>query len=173
MRERGPCRLTTARAAKTIPCALLIMETVARPPVTGWQRWWRFNGVGIAGIAVQLGTLSLLVDGLSIGFRLATPIAVATAVAHNFAWHSRWTWGDRAADVSPLSLFVRFAAGNGLVSLAGNTALMELLVGAAGVPVMPANAVAIAACGLLNYWWADRLVFKPAPGGLRGRARTR
>jgi putative flippase GtrA len=59
--------------------------------------------------------------------------------------------------------FARFAASNGLVSLAGNLLLMQLLVGTAGLPILAANLLAIGACGLLNFWLADRLVFASRP----------
>jgi putative flippase GtrA len=147
------------------------MRTSSPGQVTLWRRWSRFNGVGLVGVAVQIAVLGVLVDLLSVDFRIATPVAVAAAVAHNFVWHYRWTWADRAAAPGPLMLFVRFAAGNGVVSMFGNIALMELLVGSAGVAVIPANLIAIAACGLANYWWADRLVFRPSPEGLRERSR--
>lgn len=130
--------------------------------MSGWRRWLRFNGVGLAGIAVQLATLAALAEGLSVDYRLATALAVAAAVAHNFAWHRHWTWADRAPQSSSLMLFVKFASANGLVSLVGNMALMAVLVGAAGLPVVPANVIAIVLCGLVNYWFADTLVFRPA-----------
>ena len=57
---------------------------------------------------------------------------------------------------------VRFHALNGAVSLAGNVVLVALLTGAAGMPVIGANLVAIASCSLLNFFASDLLVFKPA-----------
>jgi hypothetical protein len=62
----------------------------------------------------------------------ATAVAVAGAVIHNFAWHRRWTWRDRAHD-RVVTAFVRFALANGAVSLAGNIMAMALLVGFAMV----------------------------------------
>jgi putative flippase GtrA len=55
--------------------------------------------------------------------------------------------------------FARFVAANGLVSIGGNVAVMTVLVGGAHVPIVPANAVAIALCSLANFWLADRVVF--------------
>lgn len=144
-------------------------------PTVGWRRWWRFNGVGLAGIGVQFAVLGVLADRLGVDYRLATAVAVASAVVHNFAWHRGWTWADRVAGRSSLVLLGRFALANGVTSLAGNLAIMWLLVGRAGMPVVPANAIAITLCGLANYWAADRLVFgarnSERPAGTRCRIR--
>ena len=90
----------------------------------------------------------------------ATAAAVATALAHNFAWHVRWTWRDRDVRgrrlVAALGMFV---SGNGAVSMLGNLAVMPLLVEVAALPVVAANVVAVAMCGLLNYWLSDQLAF--------------
>lgn len=139
----------------------------------GWRRWWRFNGVGLAGIGVQLVSLHLLVGVGSVDYRVATVLAVAAAVIHNFAWHRRWTWADRPSGTSAFVLFARFAAANGTASLVGNVAIVSALVGLIDMPVMPANIVAIAVCGLLNFWIADVVVFRPDPAtpspAVRGR----
>lgn len=121
-------------------------------------RFVRFNLVGVAGVAVQVGVLTWLADGLGVWLHLATPLSVAAAVVHNFIWHVRWTWRDRQAGRLP-TIFAKFAAGNGAVSLAGNTLLVPLLAGRIGMPTPAAALVAIAACGLFNFVLADRLVF--------------
>lgn len=108
---------------------------------------------------MQFVVLTGLTGGPGLDYRLATALAVAAAVVHNFAWHRGWTWADRAPGRPTAVLFSQFALANGLVSLAGNVAGMWLLVGGAGMPVLPANAVVIAFCGLANYWLADRVVF--------------
>jgi putative flippase GtrA len=88
---------------------------------------------------------------------------VGLAVAHNFLWHWRWTWRDRAIPIAGVpAAFARFAGANGVVSLAGNVWLMFVLVGVAGLPPVGANLVAIAACGLVNYRLGDRFVFRRA-----------
>jgi putative flippase GtrA len=127
--------------------------------VTAQRRWWIFNGIGAVGIGVQLGSLLLLTQ-IGVPYPIATPGAVGLAVVHNFLAHRTWTWHDRPGATGPgTAPFVRFALGNGLVSLAGNTLLMPLLVSGASLPLVLANLIAIATCGLLNYWVGDRLVF--------------
>jgi putative flippase GtrA len=126
------------------------------------RRWLRFNFVGALGIGVQLAALALLTSGFGVNYLVATAIAVETAVLHNFVWHERFTWADRGgAGVRAVAMrLVRFHAGNGLVSLVGNLALMRLLVGVFGVPALVANLMAIAACSLLNFALGEWVVFR-------------
>ncbi len=66
-------------------------------------RWLKFNLVGGMGIAVQLLMLVVLKTGLHLNYLIATALAVETAVVHNFLWHERFTWADRAgAGFDPL-----------------------------------------------------------------------
>jgi putative flippase GtrA len=126
----------------------------------GWHRFARFNAVGALGIGVQLATLWTLVETANLPVIVATVMAVGAAILHNFVWHLRWTWRDRRLSIAqaPAAL-AKFVAANGLVSLAGNAAIMAVLVTGAGWPPVPANLVAIAACGLTNYWLGDTVVF--------------
>ena len=61
------------------------------------RRWLAFNGVGAIGVAVQLAVLAVLVRGAGLHTLIATAIAVEAAILHNFLWHERWTWADRAS----------------------------------------------------------------------------
>jgi len=139
-------------------------------------RWLKFNFVGGVGIAVQLACLALLVSGLHMSYLPATAIAVEIAVLHNFVWHERFTWKDRTGrgrigqgrtgkvvhsrtrDVG--FRLLRFHAGNGLVSIVGNLALMRLLVGTLHLPYLPANIATIAVCSLLNFAASEWFVFR-------------
>jgi putative flippase GtrA len=118
----------------------------------------RFAVVGALGIGVQLLVLHTLASGLGVPYLIATVIAVASAVIHNFAWHRRWTWRDRPDD-GVGTAFVRFALANGAVSLGGNILVMALLVSVISVPLVAANAIAIGVCGVLNFYLADTVVF--------------
>ena len=129
------------------------------------RRWLKFNFVGALGIDVQLAALAALTV-LGLGYLAATALAVEAAVVHNFVWHERMTWRDRATPVLRhlLGRFLRFQLANGLISLLGNLLLMRLLVGVFHLPVLLANTGAIAACGVANFFVSDRLVFVPADG---------
>lgn len=126
------------------------------------SRFLKFNLVSAVGSGVQLAALALLVSGMSVHYLVATALAVETAVLHNFVWHEHYTWKDRGAghlrDVAVR--LVRFHAGNGLVSLAGNLVLMRLLVGLLGVQYLAANVLTIGACGLVNFAVSEWLVFR-------------
>lgn len=123
------------------------------------MRFARFNAVGLLGFGVQLAVLALLVRS-GLGYLPATALAVESAVLHNFLWHERWTWRDRAATGrGRLARLWRFQVLNGLVSLTGNLLLMHVLVGRVGMSPLPANIAAVLACAALNYLGADRLVF--------------
>jgi putative flippase GtrA len=124
------------------------------------RRFARFNVVGAIGIAVQLGTLELL-RRAGVDYLLATLLAVEAAVLHNFIWHERYTWRDRAGALPSdwLARLVRFHLTNGAVSLLGNALAMRWLVGELHFPMIPANLIAIAACCLLNFFLSDRVVF--------------
>lgn len=131
-------------------------------------RWIKFSAVGAIGIGVQSGMLLLLVRVAGVGYIAATAIAVEAAIIHNFQWHLRWTWGDRAAGLdcprtltrcANLRRFTRFNLTTGAISIVGNLTWMRLLVGSAGLSLLHANFASIALCGLMNFLVSDRLVF--------------
>jgi putative flippase GtrA len=125
-------------------------------------RWLKFNFVGAIGIAVQMGAFALLKGALGVHYLAATALAVETAVLHNFVWHERFTWRDRppgtARDVALRLL--KFHAGNGLVSILGNLALMRLLAGGFHLNQYLAQGLSIASCALLNFAVSEWFVFR-------------
>ena len=123
-------------------------------------RFVRFNSVGIAGFALQITLLTILVY-LGVHYLIATALAVESAVLHNFFWHERWTWADRpAGGRARLFRLARFHALNGVVSLVGNLLLMRLFVGTFGIPAIPANLLSVLSCAAVNYFGSDRVVFR-------------
>jgi putative flippase GtrA len=121
----------------------------------------RFNAIGVAGFALQLAVVAMLTGACGVPPLIATVIAVETAILHNFFWHERWTWADRpVAGRDRLTRLVRFHLTNGLVSIAGNLAIVFLL---SPVGLLAANAIAVLVCSLVNFAAGDRLVFSPNP----------
>jgi putative flippase GtrA len=122
----------------------------------------KFNLVGGFGIAVQLAALLGLKSGLHLNYLLATALAVEAAVVHNFIWHERYTWADRVQRSWRRSLprLLRFNLTTGGVSIAGNLALMKLMVGPGHLNYLIANSVAIAVCSLLNFLLSEEWVFE-------------
>lgn len=128
--------------------------------------------VGASGFLVQLSSLAALTSLAGWHWLPATLASVELAVVHNFLWHERWTWRDRieigARDVA--WRFVKFNGGSGLASLAGNSALMALLAGVPGLPLVAANTLAVAVLAIVNYAIADRWVFSSGSPRLRRAA---
>jgi putative flippase GtrA len=125
-------------------------------------RWLKFNFVGAIGIAVQMAALAFFSEVLKLSYLWATALAVETAVLHNFAWHERFTWKHmlRGALRDRGARLLRFHAGNGVISILGNLALMRLLVGGLHVNKYLANAVAIGVCALANFAVSEWFVFR-------------
>ncbi len=129
-------------------------------------RWLKFNLVGAIGIVLQLGLLFVFTRLFRLDYLLATALAVEAAVLHNFFWHERFTWADRASVGArqALARLLRFNFTTGAVSILGNLLSMRLLVGSLHLPPLAANLVSITACSLLNFLLNDRLIFR-APTG--------
>jgi putative flippase GtrA len=132
--------------------------------VSRLSRWLKFNAVGALGMAVQLGVLAAL-NRMTAHYLVATAIAIEMALLHNFTWHLRYTWRDRRGELGLPGQLARFHLSNGMVSMAGNLALMPVLVGFVGLRVVVANGVAILGCSLVNFCLGDAWVF--------GRSRVR
>ena len=139
-----------------------------------WCRVTPFITVGLIGFLVQIATLAALTSLAHWSWLPATVLSVEIAVIHNFLWHERWTWTDRtvAAPSTPFARLLRFHVSNGLISIAGNAALMAWLVGILGVPAVPANALAVGAMSVLNFVMADRWVFRARPAAALKRCPT-
>ena len=105
-----------------------------------WFQLVRFATVGASGYVVNLAVFALCVHVLSIDYRLAALAAFLVAVTNNFVWNRHWTFKARQGHAGHQSL--RFFA----VSLAAfcfNLVALELLVSVAGLPEVPAQAIAI------------------------------
>jgi putative flippase GtrA len=126
------------------------------------RRWLAFGSVGVLGFGVQFSALLLMAGGLGINYLLATAIAVELAILHNFLWHERWTWRDRRVGGvrEVLVRLVQFNAGTAITSIGGNVALMWLFVSFFGLHYAPANVLAVASLGIVNFLFCDRLVFR-------------
>jgi putative flippase GtrA len=122
-------------------------------------RWLKFNTAGGIGIVLQLIVLAVLKTALHMNYLAATACAVELTVLHNYIWHEKFTWVDRASGTR-FSRVLKFNITNGLISLVGNVVLMRLLVGSIGMQYLAANAITIGVCSIANFVISDRLVFK-------------
>jgi putative flippase GtrA len=89
----------------------------------------------------------------------ATVIGIEAAILHNFAWHDRWTWGDRKRCEPRVVRLVRYNAAMAGTSLLVGAGVTWLVVAGLGWGVLPANALAIAVAALANYVASDRVLF--------------
>lgn len=125
------------------------------------QRFGKFNLVGLLGAALQVILLWALTRWFHLSIIAATLLAVEIVVLHNFVWHMKFTWRDRALKTAreKTIALLRFHAGNACISMIGNTIVMYLLTQRCRMPVLPSSAAAIAACAILNFLVADRWVY--------------
>jgi dolichol-phosphate mannosyltransferase len=131
------------------------------PVIRRHSRFCRFILVGLLGTVLQVSLLYLLTRWFRVSSVAATSAAVEITVLHNFVWHERFTWRDRAVMNVPHTALrlLRFHGGNGLLSLAGNTALMYFLIDHLRAPVVPSAIGAIVLCSLANFLLADHWVY--------------
>ena len=132
----------------------------------------RFNLVGALGILVQLATLAILNRAIPHRYLLTSTLAVELTLLHNFAWHIRYTWRATSRRTrAALPQLLRFHLSNGIVSLLGNLFLMHRFVRSFHAPILIANALTIACCGLANFLLAHHWVFAQ-PVALRHQQRA-
>jgi putative flippase GtrA len=124
-----------------------------------FNRWLKFNLVGAIGMGLQLGLLELINHRAGSHYLFATFAAIEVTLLHNFTWHLRYTWRDRRDDSSLTIQLVRFHLSNGLVSMVGNLALTQVLVGRARMPLLVANGIAILCCSIVNFCLGDSWTF--------------
>ena len=136
----------------------LVSSVLRTPAVLKRRRFSAFATVGAAGFVVQIAALAALTGGAGWNWLPSTVVSVELAVLHNFFWHQRWTWRDRGA-IGAGDALLRFHLANGVASIAGNAALMALLVEFVGVPAVVANVIAVGVMSIANFAIADRWVF--------------
>ncbi|HTV09045.1 MAG TPA: GtrA family protein [Candidatus Aquilonibacter sp.] len=123
-------------------------------------RFLRFNLVGFIGIAVQLPTLALLNRAIPRHYLVTSTLSVELTLLHNFVWHIHFTWPATSRRTrEAFAHLLHFNLSNGLISLVGNLSLMRLFVHSAHLPILIANALTIACCGLANFLLAHHWVF--------------
>lgn len=122
-------------------------------------RWWKFNLVGAMGMAVQLAALAIFNRCMAGHYLYASAAALEITLLHNFVWHVHYTWRDRREEFTLTEQCLRFHLSNGLVSLAGNLAIMHILVQDAHLPLLVSNCIAILFCSIVNFLLGDGWAF--------------
>jgi putative flippase GtrA len=125
------------------------------------RRLTRYLTVSATGAVVQLALVWALTAIERLPASMAAVLGVAAAVLHNFLWHRRWTWGDRPLrGRAAVDALVAYALSNGVISALGNLVAAVVLVDWGGWHPVAACGLAIAACGAINFWIADRRVWR-------------
>ena len=127
-----------------------------------FRRVGKFSIVGMAGAILQLLLASLLVRYLKAPEFAVMPLAVEMVVLHNFVWHERFTWRDRPAAGLHFRIvrLCRFHVANGLISIAGNTAIVYVMTSRLSLPALPSMAAGIALCSTINFVAGEVWVFR-------------
>jgi putative flippase GtrA len=127
-----------------------------------WVQLAKFCAVGASGYVINLAVYSVLLRGAGVNYLVAALCSFLVAVTSNYTWNRLWTFrGSRGhfAYQGMRFLVVSVAA------LGANLAVLDLLV-AAGVPKIPAQAIAIVLVTPLNFignkLWSFRLA-RPEP----------
>ena len=123
-----------------------------------WVQLVKFCAVGASGYVVNLCVFALCVEAVGLHHLVAATVAFVVAVTNNFWWNRHWTFragrgraGFQAARFFTVSVAAfLFAA-----------AVLQLLVGVAGLPEVPSQAMAIIAATPLNFignkMWSFRI----------------
>jgi putative flippase GtrA len=123
-----------------------LLHGMRRP--ANWLQLVRFGLVGGVGFVVNLAVYTLCVHTLGIDYHLAAVAAWMVAVINNFVLNRHWTFDARAGRARFQA--IRFLAVS-LVALVFSLLLLTILVEVAGLPKLPAQALAVAGSMPLNF----------------------
>jgi putative flippase GtrA len=113
-----------------------------------WLQLVRFGAVGASGYVVNLVVFALCVHAIGIDYRASAVIAWVVSVLNNFWLNRHWTFGTKATHAFHQG--VRFFLVSAL-AFGFTYVVLVALVSGAGVPKVPAQALAIAAGTPLNF----------------------
>jgi putative flippase GtrA len=126
-----------------------------------WVQLVKFGAVGGSGYVVNLAVYTTLVKAFGVHYILAAVLAFCVAVTNNFLWNRHWTF--KATEGHMGFQAARFLAVS-VLALGFNLVVLELLVTAADMEKVLAQALAILAATPLNFIGNKRWSFgKPAP----------
>ncbi len=114
---------------------------------SGWLQLLQFCVVGASGYAVNICVFALSL-ALGVHHLVAAGAAFVIAAASNFWWNRHWTFA--AGDRAPALQAARFFTVSVVAFLFAATVL-ELLMGMAGLPALPAQAASVVAATPLSF----------------------
>ena len=113
-----------------------------------WIQLFKFGVVGVSGYAVNLTAFALLSELAGVHYLVAAVVAFCIAVTNNFVLNRVWTFRgtDGHAGFQAARFLIVSAAALGI-----NLGVLALLVDAASLPEVPAQAVAVAVAMPCNF----------------------
>jgi dolichol-phosphate mannosyltransferase len=130
------------------PHAVHVRVRAGMSKPANWLQLAKFCAVGGSGYVVNLAVFALCVEGLGAHHLVAATAAFGVAVVNNFWWNRHWTFDARSGRrrfQAPRFFAVSIAA-----FLVAATVL-EVLVSAAGMNSVAAQAISIAVSTPLNF----------------------
>jgi dolichol-phosphate mannosyltransferase len=113
-----------------------------------WVQLVKFCAVGGSGYVVNLAVFTLAFEVGGAHHLVAATLAFLVAVTNNFWWNRHWTFGASAGHAGfQAARFLTVSVGAFLVA----AVILELLVSAAEMPEIGAQAISIAAATPLNF----------------------
>lgn len=118
-----------------------------------WERFIKFNLVGLTGVLVNEGLLVLLVY-YGVYYVYASVVAIEVSIITNFVLNDLWTFPDRRHG----RVITRLVKFNGLmlVGLAVNLAILYFCTDYLNINYAVSNLVGIAVAFLVRYWLSIR-----------------
>src|SRR3954447_25878909 len=113
-----------------------------------WVELIKFTLVGGSGYVVNLAVFAFATSAFGLHHLAAATAAFAVAVMNNFWWNRHWTFG--ASDGHAGFQAARFFVVSGL-AFGFSFVVLSLLVSAAGLSEVPAQAISIVAATPLNF----------------------
>ena len=143
----APPRDGGSRAAEAAWELVRRVHLGSRKPAN-WLQLFKFGVVGASGYAINLIVFAGLTGGLGVHHIAAAVGAFCVAVSSNFFWNRHWTFGatEGHAGFQAARFFTVSVAGLGV-----NLAVLAVLVDLAGVPELPAQALAVAVAMPVNF----------------------
>ena len=113
-----------------------------------WVQLVKFCAVGGSGYVVNLAVFAVAVEVGGLHHLVAATAAFAVAVTNNFWWNRHWTFGAREGHAGfQAARFLTVSVGAFLLA----AVMLEVLVSAAGMPEIAAQAISIAAATPFNF----------------------
>ena len=145
--SRARARDATSRAADWTWALIRRIHLGTRKPAN-WAQLFRFGVVGASGYVVNLTSFALLTQALSVHHVVAAIGAFCIAVTNNFLWNRHWTF--RAAEGHAGFQAARFLTVS-VAALGINIVVLQLLIDAASMAEIPAQAIAVAVAMPFNF----------------------